>query len=122
MNTLDLFHNEKETLSFSAGDIIFQQGEPGQNMYVVKKGKVDIEIDGEKIMDLGEGELLGEMALIDDSPRSATAKAAEESELISIDEKRFKFLVQQTPFFSLHVMRILVERIRLMNFHVDKTV
>lgn len=115
MNTLDLFRTETEAASFSSGDIIFKEGQPGDKMYVVKEGEVEISVKGQIVLTAGPGELLGEMALIDSVCRSATATARTDCQLIPIDEKRFTFLVQQTPFFSLHVMRILVERLRKMN-------
>jgi len=57
----------------------------------------------------------GEMALIDSSARSATAVARTDCELIPVDDKRFMFLVQQTPFFAIHVMRVLADRLRKTN-------
>ncbi len=61
------------------------------------------------------GALLGEMALIDDSPRTANAVAKSPSRLAQIDRRRFHFLVQQTPHFATHVMRTLADRLRHMN-------
>jgi CRP/FNR family cyclic AMP-dependent transcriptional regulator len=52
------------------------------------------------------------MALIDARPRTATARAQEACTLVPIDERRFTFLIQQTPQFGLHVMRVLAERLR----------
>lgn len=121
INTLDLFRNEKKIQSYASGDIIFEQGQPAESMFVLRRGDVDLEVDGNKVLEIHEGDILGEMALIDNSSRSATARAATDCELIAIDESRFKFLVQQTPFFSLHVMRILVERLRKMNSLVDES-
>lgn len=115
MNTLDLFRNEVDMEKYTAGKVIFEEGEPAKKMYVIKDGNVDIKVGDKTIMSIGPGDLLGEMALIDTSSRSATAVASTDSQLIPIDEKRFTFLVQQTPFFALHVMRILVERLRKMN-------
>ncbi|HEU5100134.1 MAG TPA: Crp/Fnr family transcriptional regulator [Roseiflexaceae bacterium] len=60
----------------------------------------------------GPGGIVGEMALIDDRPRSATAVAATDCRLVPIDERRFTFLVQQTPMFALAVMRVMAERLR----------
>jgi CRP/FNR family transcriptional regulator, cyclic AMP receptor protein len=61
------------------------------------------------------GGIVGEMALVDRSPRSATARAIEPSTVIPIDERRFLFMVQQTPFFSLRLMRVMTARLRAMN-------
>ncbi len=89
-------------------------------MYVVRDGEVEI-VTGDNVVDtIVSGEIFGEMALIDTSPRSATARARTNCSLIPVDQRRFTFLVQQTPFFSIHVMKILANRIRRVNKqHVD---
>ena len=56
--------------------------------------------------------IFGEMALIDDAPRSATAVAVTDVELVPVSEKQFLFLVSQTPFFAIKVMRVLARRLR----------
>jgi len=115
MNTLDLFEDDTECTEFKAGDTIFKEGEPGDSMYVVLEGAVDVMVGDEKFIVAGPGEILGEMALIDSSARSATAVARNDCKLVPINEKRFSALVQQTPFFAIHVMKILAERLRRMN-------
>ncbi|WP_271251868.1 cyclic nucleotide-binding domain-containing protein [Pseudanabaena sp. Chao 1811] len=112
MTTIDLFKNEKNFITIPEGEVIFQKGGIADHIYVVLEGEVEISIDG-KLLDItGAGGIVGEMALISASPRSATAIAKTECKLVPIDEKRFTFLVQQTPYFSLSVMKIMVERIR----------
>jgi len=115
MNPLNLFSRSAETDKFAAGDTIFSQGEPGEMLYVVRSGQVEIRTDDIAVDTVGEGSILGEMALIDSSARSATAVALSDCELIPVDEKRFTFLVQQTPFFAVHVMRVLADRLRKTN-------
>lgn len=120
MNTLDLFRNESDPVLYYQGDIIFSEGDAGDRMYVVRDGEVEI-VTGDNVVDtIVSGEIFGEMALIDTSPRSATARARTNCSLIPVDQRRFTFLVQQTPFFSIHVMKILANRIRRVNKqHVD---
>ena len=77
-----------------------------------------IKVHGATVEEVGAGGMFGEMALIDHSPRSATVVAAADTELVPINERLFVILVQDTPFFALDVMRVLVERIRLMNQRV----
>jgi len=115
MNPLNLFSKSTETEAFQTGDTIFTEGEPGENLYVVRGGEVEIQSNGVTIDTVGEGSILGEMALIDSSARSATAVAKSGCELIPVDQKRFTFLVQQTPFFAIHVMRVLADRLRKTN-------
>ncbi len=100
---------------FAAGDTILQKGAPAKEMFLLRKGKVAIKVGEETVEEIGPGGIFGEMALIDHSPRSASAVAAEESEVIPIDERLFVILVQDAPYFALDVMRVLAERIRRMN-------
>jgi CRP/FNR family cyclic AMP-dependent transcriptional regulator len=100
---------------FEPAEIIFRQGDRGDAMYIVRSCEVDIEIDGKLIETLTEGAIFGEMALIDGSARSATARAKTACEVSPIAEKNFLFLVDEMPFFALFVMRALVDRLRRVN-------
>jgi CRP-like cAMP-binding protein len=101
--------------NFKAGDTIFKQGEPATELYVVKNGRVGIQL-GNRILDtLDSYDIFGEMALIDQAPRSADAIAVTDVTLIPVSEKQFLFLVSQTPFFALKVMRVLARRLRAAN-------
>ena len=112
MEALTLFRHAADAIDRKAGEVIFTAGDPGDRMYVVIEGEVDVLFEGRVIETTGPGGILGEMALIDRSPRSATAVAKTDCKLAPIDEKRFEFLVGQTPFFALHVMRVMCERLR----------
>jgi CRP/FNR family cyclic AMP-dependent transcriptional regulator len=113
--TLDLFRHESEGLSLAAGQIIFRKGEPGDAMYIVLEGEVELRINDSIVEVLGPGEPFGEMALIERAPRTSTATARTPCKLVAIPEKRFLFMVQQTPNFSLQIMRVIAERLRKMN-------
>ena len=63
----------------------------------------------------GPGYIVGELALVDNSPRSATVTAVTDCEVIPIDRRGFTFMIQNTPFFALHVMGVLADRLRGMN-------
>lgn len=112
MTALNLFRNEQHAQSFAAGQTIFEAGAPGDLMYVVQEGEVEIVLAGRAIDVAGPGGVIGEMALISDKPRSASAVAKTNCRLVPIDEKRFAFLVQQTPYFAIQVMRVMAERLR----------
>jgi CRP-like cAMP-binding protein len=116
--TISLFRNATDCESFSAGQVIFQEGQPGDVMYAVSEGEVDILVRDKVIDTVGPGGILGEMALIDAKPRSATARARTDCKLVPISEKRFTFLVQQTPHFALQVMRVMADRLRRMDADV----
>ena len=110
--TLELFRHVKEVESFTQGQTIFQEGQPGEVMYVVIEGEVDILLHNKVLSTVGPGGILGEMALIDKKARSGTAVAKTDCKLAPVNEKRFHFLVQQTPHFALSVMRVMAERLR----------
>ena len=107
-----LFRHSPDARTVPAGGVLFEAGQPGDVLYVVLSGKVEIRISGQAIETVGEGGIVGEMALIDRSPRSAAAIVASEAVVVPVDERRFLFLVQQTPFFALNVMRVMAERLR----------
>jgi CRP-like cAMP-binding protein len=100
---------------YSAGDRIFVQDDEGNCMYVVRSGKVSITTYGMVLESVGPNGIFGEMALIDGSPRSATAVAAEPTEVAPIDRAAFTHLVRQDPDFALQVLRLLATRLRQMN-------
>jgi CRP/FNR family transcriptional regulator, cyclic AMP receptor protein len=102
-------------LRYAPGDRIFVQDDEGSCLYVVRSGKVNITTYGTVLESVGPNGVFGEMALIDGSPRSATAIAAEASEVAPIDQAAFTHLVRHDPEFALRVMRILAGRIRQMN-------
>jgi CRP/FNR family transcriptional regulator, cyclic AMP receptor protein len=115
MNAADLFKHETQTTDLAPGEFLFREGEPGDCMYVLLEGAVDVIIGGKTVEQSARGALLGEMALIDHSPRGATVVATGPSRLARVDERRFNFIVQQNPFFARHVMKVLVDRLRHMN-------
>ena len=107
--------NNIEAQSFVAGSVIFREGDEARELFVVKSGRVQIQIGNRTISELGPDNIFGEMALIDSEPRSATATAITDVELVAVSEKQFLFLVSQTPFFALKVMRVLAQRLRVTN-------
>lgn len=112
LNLLSLFDDVKDVETFQSGDLIFEEGSPGTMMYVILEGKVDISVHGRTVDIANPGELVGEMALIDSKSRSATAMAKTDCTLAPVDESRFLFMVKETPTFSIHVMQVLVDRLR----------
>jgi CRP-like cAMP-binding protein len=115
MAAVNIFKNETDVVSFFAGEVICKEGEPGDTMYVIQTGEVDIQVDGKLMETAGPGGVFGEMALIDTSQRSATAMAKTDCTLVPIDETKFKIVVHNTPFFAIQVMRVMADRLRRMN-------
>ncbi len=115
MNPADLFRQDSNPVTLAPGDVLFKAGEVGSEMFVLVDGTVDILVGGKVVETAHAGALLGEMAMIESAPRSASVVAAAPCRLARIDQRRFHFLVQQNPFFATHVMKVLVERLRRMN-------
>ena len=101
--------------SFEADAKIFLAGEQGSEMFIVRSGKIAIKAGGMIVENVGPGGVFGEMALIDGSPRSATAVAVEPSEIAVVGQQGFRSLIQKSPEFALTVMQVMAKRIRRTN-------
>ena len=112
---LDMFAAEANPRVCEAGEAVFRAFDMGAEMYVVLEGQVEITIGPNVVETLGPGEPFGEMALIDQAPRVATAIAKTPCKLAVLSEKRFLFMVQQTPHFALQIMKVMADRLRKMN-------
>lgn len=100
---------------FEAGEKIFLEEDPGDAMYMVRSGRVDVITYGIVLENVQAGGIFGEMALIDDGPRSAAAMAAEPTEVVAIDKPAFLAVVRDDPEFALRVMSLLATRLRRAN-------
>lgn len=108
-----------ETTSIAAGTTIFKAGDAGDVMYVIIDGEIEIRVGAMTVEVAGPGSIVGEMALIDQAPRSASARTKSDCKLAIVDVKRFEFLVQNTPFFALQVMKTMADRLRHSNIHFE---
>lgn len=112
---IDYFKNAKETIEYTAGATIIEEDQPGDLMYAVQSGTVEIRYKGELMESVEAGGFFGEMALIDSAPRAASAIAQTDCRLVKVDKKQFLFLVHETPTFALDVMSAMADRIRRLN-------
>ena len=103
---------KQPSVAYRRGDVIFERGDVADRMYVVAEGEVEIAIADTVIDTVGPEGIFGEMALISKEPRSATARARSDCRIVEIPEKRFLYLTQETPYFALEVMRVMVDRLR----------
>ena len=115
MDLTELFHHETELLHVPAGEPVFREGDTGQIMYVLMAGEAEIIVGNAVVEKAKPGSMLGELALVDDEKRTATVMAVTDCKLVPIDVKRFLFLVQETPNFALHVMKVIAMRLRKMD-------
>ena len=111
----ELFSHNPSIIAVPAGQTLFSEGEEGHVMYVLSIGVADVIVNNRVVETLHHGSVVGEMGIVSPGPRSATVLATEDCEFVEIDEQRFQFLVQQTPFFALQIMRLMAERLRHTN-------
>jgi CRP/FNR family transcriptional regulator, cyclic AMP receptor protein len=111
---LGLFRNAPGEVR-KAGERVFAEGEPATCMYVVRSGEIGVYVGDRLVERVEAGGLVGELALLDDGPRSATAMVLTDCELVPVDQPRFLFMLRETPFFAIEVMGIMANRLRAMN-------
>ncbi len=107
-----------ELVSFKTGQVIFKRNEPGDVMYLITRGEVEIDIRGKLIERVEPGGVIGEMALLDMGPRSATATAHSDCLLLPINRERFEQQVKKSPQFALKVMKVMAERLRRLDHFI----
>ena len=115
MDIVAHFQNARNLITLQAGIVLFSEGEPGQSMYVLMEGSAAICVGGEVIEVASPGALLGEMALVNLSVRSATVITRSDCRVISINRSQFDALVRESPQFARHVMTVMADRLRHMN-------
>ena len=112
---IHLFDKDQHFEAMPAGRIMFKAGDPASGMFAVIEGRVDLMIRGQVVETVEAGGVFGEMALIEDQTRNATATVTADAKLVTIDRKRFMFLVQQNPFFAIQLMTVMAGRLRRMD-------
>lgn len=111
----ELFANNPDIIYVDAGNALFTEGDKGNLMFVLTTGKAEVIVNNRVIETLQHGNIVGEMSIVSPGPRSATVVAKTDCQFVAIDEKRFLYLVQQTPYFATQVMQVLAERLRASN-------
>jgi CRP/FNR family cyclic AMP-dependent transcriptional regulator len=114
MNPANLFDQDADALQLALGDFLFREGDKCDEMYVLLEGEMDIRLGDYVVETAGAGALIGVISLLDDSPRPADAVAKTTCRLATVDQRRFRFLIQQHPQFATHVMKELADRLRYM--------
>ena len=103
------------SVTYPTGSIVFTKGDPGSCMYIVQSGVLEMVI-GDKVIEIcGPNEAIGFMSMIDGAPRSSTARVKEACELSLIDQRKFRFMVDEVPNFALYIMGAMARRIRGMS-------
>lgn len=106
---------DEAPLAVPPGGVIFSAGDTGNEMYVVRSGQVELRIGDTVLETVGPGGILGELALVDPAPRSASAIAGPDCALARVDAAAFDDLVRRVPGLALEVMRVMARRLRKSN-------
>lgn len=120
-NELNVVLRFLHTREFKADEIIFEENKPGLGMYIILEGRVEIffKKDHKALAVLGRGEFFGEMALLHEAPRSASAKALEETKMFGLFQPDLFGLIENKPALGnkilLQLARMIAERLRLSN-------
>jgi CRP-like cAMP-binding protein len=108
-----------ERVHFSAGQLFFQQGDAADAAYVILEGQAEVTLDTPsgplKVAELARNDVVGEMGILSDTPRSATVTAATPVVALRIDKRVFLELLNQFPQMSIAVMRELAKRLERTN-------
>lgn len=95
-----------------SGAELTDQGRPGQEAYVIVEGRAGVYVGGRQVAEVGAGEIVGEMALIDHRPRNATVKALAPMKVLAFDSAKFRRMLDEMPMAQVRIMEKLVERLR----------
>lgn len=113
MNMLENFRDWADKVEFDRGEVIFREYDPADYMYVVLTGEVEISLRGEPLGAELEGGVIGEMAMINNSQRSATATTLSKVTAARIDRDQFRSIIAGNPDFALHLMQVIANRLRV---------
>jgi len=104
---------------FKDGEIVVRQGEPGNCMFVIQSGQVEVVRsggdDGFQVAVLGAGDSFGEMAIFEGGTRSATVRALGEARILTVDKRTFLRRVHEDPTLAFNMLRAMSERLRREN-------
>lgn len=111
--------------NYSQGDIVFNLGEYGEQMYIVQSGRIGISIaetghTKSFVCEMAKGDCFGEMGLLDEQPRSASAHVLEESTLLVLSKEKLKTLISSYPELSMGMLKSLSLRLRHSNEMIYK--
>ena len=118
MNLSELFRDWEDRVQCKSGDVIFKEREPADVMYVILDGEIELSLRGEPLGTESTGGLVGEMAMINSSVRTATATT--KTSLARMNRDQFRKLVESNADFSLHIMTVLANRLRVANEFITR--
>ena len=116
-----------EELSLESGDALFQKGDPGDSLYVIRSGWIKLvseDADGSEVVlnQVGPGNIIGQESMIDHEPRSAGVVAVTPVELMKLPREKFVDVLKLEPDLGLHVIRDISERLRFANIYLENAI
>jgi CRP-like cAMP-binding protein len=99
-------------VSVPAGRVLCREGEAGSEAFVIASGEADVALKGKTLATLGPGEVVGEMAVIDHAPRSATVTAKTDLDLYVLEGREFWTMVSDNPLIARKLLKNLAQRLR----------
>ncbi len=110
--TIRIFQKQPDPQVFAAGQVIFNEGQPGDLMYGVIEGEVELFVNQKPVEVIQSGGVFGLGSLVSNENRSYTAIAKTACKLAYLDKQRFLFAIEETPAFALGVMRSYSDRLK----------
>lgn len=116
--------DEVERVSLKADEVLFNKGDMGDALYVVETGRVKMvgtDKDGQEVVfnQVGAGAVIGEMALIDQQPRSAGVIALGEAEMLKLSQEAFMRVMEEQPLLGMEISRNVIQRLRLATTYIE---
>lgn len=122
MDIIAHFKGARNVMSVPPGLVLFHEGDPAKDMYVLLEGSAEISVGGDVVEVATPGTLLGEMALVDSGVRSATVVTRSACKFVAVDRLQFDLLVRESPDFARQVMTVMAGRLRRANERLKEAI
>lgn len=119
MGILKMFRNWQEVEEFDPEAVIFTEGDPADQLYVILAGEVELTLHGDSLGSESKGSIIGEMAMLESATRNATATARGKVKLAKLDRSELQKMIRESPEFSLRAMTVLAKRLRAVDQYIS---
>ena len=119
MGILKMFRNWQEVEEFDSEAVIFTEGDPADQLYVILAGEVELTLHGDSLGSESKGSIIGEMAMLESATRNATATARGKVKLAKLDRAELQKMIRESPEFSLRAMTVLAKRLRAVDQYIS---
>ena len=119
MGILKMFRNWQEVEEFDSEAVIFTEGDPADQLYVILAGEVELTLHGDSLGSESKGSIIGEMAMLESATRNATATARGKVKLAKLDRAELQKMIRKSPEFSLRAMTVLAKRLRAVDQYIS---